>query len=81
MKTFTYSEARRRLAAVLDTAREEEVLIKRRGGDTFSLTYRTTPSSPFDVPGIKTRATTKDILAAIKDSRSMRGRKGMKNRE
>jgi hypothetical protein len=25
--------------------------------------------SPFDVPGIKTKATTKDILAAVRESR------------
>jgi len=25
--------------------------------------------SPFDIPGIKTKATTKDILQAIRDSR------------
>ncbi|MEA1949513.1 MAG: hypothetical protein U9N83_19725 [Thermodesulfobacteriota bacterium] len=27
------------------------------------------PKSPFEVPGIKTKATTKDILDAIKESR------------
>lgn len=26
-------------------------------------------SSPFDIPGIKTKATTKDILDAVRDSR------------
>ena len=70
MKVFTYSQARQALATVLDTARKEEVLITRRSGDAFSVTYKTTPKSPFDVPGIKTRATTRDIMAAIKESRS-----------
>jgi len=70
MKVFTYSQARQSLATVLDTARKEEVLISRRGGDTFAVTYKTTPKSPFDVPGIKTLATTQDILEAIKKSRS-----------
>jgi len=28
------------------------------------------PKSPFDVPGIKTKATTKDILDAVKESRA-----------
>ena len=70
MKVFTYSQARQRLARVLDIARKEEVLITRRGGDTFSLTYKNAPKSPFDVPGIKTRATTEDILAAVRESRS-----------
>jgi len=70
MKVFTYSQARQALSAVLDTAREEPVLITRRGGDTFTVTYRKSPKSPFDVPGIETRATTQDILDAIKDSRA-----------
>jgi GGDEF domain-containing protein len=70
MKVFTYSQARQALATVLDTARKEEVLIARRGGDTFAVTYKATPKSPFDVAGIKTRATTRDILEAIRESRS-----------
>lgn len=70
MKVFTYSQARQALATVLDTACKEEVLITRRGGDTFAVTYRTAPKSPFDVPGIKTGATTRDILQAIGESRS-----------
>ncbi|NOY79830.1 MAG: type II toxin-antitoxin system Phd/YefM family antitoxin [Kiritimatiellaeota bacterium] len=70
MKVFTYSQARQALATVLDTARKEEVLITRRGGDKFAVTYKAPRKSPFDVPGIKTRATTRDILEAIKESRS-----------
>ena len=70
MRVFTYSQARQALATVLDTARKEEVLITRRGGDAFAVTYKTTPKSPFDVPGIKTRARTRDILEAIRESRS-----------
>jgi hypothetical protein len=59
MKVFTYSQARQRLSAVLDTARKEKVLITRRGGDRFCLSYETSTKSPFDVPGIKTKATTR----------------------
>lgn len=70
MKVYTYSQARQQLSQVLDTARSEEVLIRRRGGETFSLRYKKAPSSPFDVPGIKTRATSDDILEAIRESRS-----------
>jgi hypothetical protein len=69
MKVYSYSEARQRFAEILNTARKEEVIIKRRGGETFSITFRKTAKSPFDVPGIKTRATTKDILEAVKESR------------
>lgn len=70
MKIFTYSEARKRLAELLNTARTEEVIIKTKRGETFSLTYRQNTKSPFDIPGIKTQATTKDILEAIKESRA-----------
>jgi prevent-host-death family protein len=69
MKVYTYSEARQRLADVLNTARSEEVVIKRRGGETFSIVYKKSNKSPFDVPGILTKATTKDILAAVRESR------------
>ena len=69
MKVYTYSEARQRLAEVLNIARNEEVIIKRRGGETFSIIFRKSKESPFDVPGIQTKATTKDILEAVKESR------------
>ena len=69
MKVYTYSEARQRLADVLNIARSEEVIIKRRSGETFSIIYRKSKKSPFDVPGIQTKATTKDILAAVRESR------------
>ena len=69
MKVYTYSEARQRLSDVLNTARTEEVVIKRRGGETFSIVFRKSTNSPFDVPGIRTEATTKDILDAVRESR------------
>lgn len=70
MKVYTYSEARQRLADVLNIARNEEVIIKRRGGETFSIIFRKSTKSPFDVPGIQTKATTNDILEAIRESRT-----------
>jgi prevent-host-death family protein len=69
MKVYTYSEARQRFSEVLNIARTEEVIIKRRGGETFTILYRKSFKSPFDVPGIKTKASTQDILDAIKESR------------
>ena len=69
MKVYTYSEARQHLSDVLNNARNEEVVIKRRGGETFSIIFRKSKESPFDVPGIQTKATTKDILAAVRESR------------
>jgi hypothetical protein len=72
MRVFTYSEARKHLARVLDMARKEEVLIKQRNGETFGLVRKVPRQSPFAVPGVKTRATTRDILEAIAESRSKR---------
>jgi prevent-host-death family protein len=72
MKVYTYSEARQRFTEVLNIAREEEVIIKRRDGETFTIVFKKTSKSPFDIPGLKTKATTEDILAAIKDSRERR---------
>lgn len=69
MKVYNYSEARQHLAEVLNTARNEEVIIKRKSGETFSVVYKKSETSPFDVPGIDTQATTKDILNAVKESR------------
>ncbi|MCF8079566.1 MAG: type II toxin-antitoxin system Phd/YefM family antitoxin [Desulfobacterales bacterium] len=69
MKVYTYSEARQRLSDVLNTARNEEVVIKRRGGETFSIIFIKSKKSPFDVQGIQTKATTKDILSAVRASR------------
>lgn len=81
MKVVTYSEARRRLAELLDTARDEEVLIRRRSGEVFSLRRKPAPTSPFDVPGVSVEATTDDILAAIQDSRAGTGeREGASDR-
>lgn len=70
MKAYTYTEARNHLAEVLDTAKKEEVIIKRRGGDVYSLRIKKTSKSPFDIPGINTQATTADILQAITESRT-----------
>ncbi|MCG8639084.1 MAG: type II toxin-antitoxin system Phd/YefM family antitoxin [Desulfobacterales bacterium] len=70
MKVYTYSEARQKLATVLDLAKSEEVIIKRRGGETFKIVFSKSSKSPFDVAGVKTKATTKDILDAVKESRT-----------
>ena len=70
MKVYTYSQARQNLAAVLNQAKGEEVIIRRRAGDSFVVVPKERQGSPFDVPGVKTKATTSDILAAVKESRS-----------
>jgi prevent-host-death family protein len=69
MKRYSYSQARQRLSEVLDLARKEDVLITRRGGEMFQVSRAAPITSPFDVPGINTKASTKDILEAVKESR------------
>ncbi len=70
MKVFTYSEARQNLSNLLIIAQNEEIEIRRKDGAIFSLTAKKRKvKSPFDIPGIKTKATTKNILDAIRDSR------------
>lgn len=70
MKVFTYSEALQNFAKLLIIAQKEEVEIRRKDGAIFSLTSKKKKSrSPFDVPGIKTKTTTQDILNAVRDSR------------
>ena len=70
MKVFTYSEARQNLSKLLLLAQKEEVEIRRRDGTIFSLTSKkNTETSPFDVPGIKAKVTTKNILTAVNESR------------
>jgi len=73
MKVYTYSQARQRLASLLNQARREgEVRIRRRDGQEFVLQPAAEASgnqSPLDVPGITVPATTRDILEAIRKSR------------
>lgn len=70
MRVYTYPQAKEHLAEVLDLARKEEVFIRRRKGETYSITFRKKmDKSPLDIQGIKTNATTRDILEAVRDSR------------
>lgn len=70
MKAFTYSEARQNLSNLLKIAQHEEIEIRRKDGTIFSLVVKKRKeTSPFDVLGIKTKATTENILDAIKRSR------------
>jgi len=69
MKVYTYTQAREHLADLLAEAKQDEVIIRRRNGEQFSIVLRRHGASPFDVVPVKTRATTQDILEAIRESR------------
>jgi prevent-host-death family protein len=76
MKVYTYSQARQNLSEVLNRAKTEKVLIRRRGGDMFAVVPERPTGSPLDIPGTRTGANTPDILAAIRDVRSRRTKAG-----
>jgi hypothetical protein len=73
-----HSEARRRLADVLDEAvRDGEVRIRRRDGSAFVLRPLTGPErarSPLDLPAVEgVSVTLDDITEALRDSRDRYG--------
>jgi hypothetical protein len=75
MRVYTYSQARNRLAEVLEESKQEEVVIRRRRGDAFTVSPRSrSRRSPFDVPGVGKGITRRALLAAIRESRSRRSR-------
>lgn len=70
MKVYTYSEARRRHAQVLDEAKTEgAVRITRRGGDRFIIQPTQSGNSPLDVPGVETGLSREDTVSALREAR------------
>ncbi len=70
MQVYTYSEARQKLASVLEQAENTgKVLIRRKDGHTFALTPEKTVSSPLDVPSIKAAITTQEIVNIVRNGR------------
>ena len=72
MRAYTYSEARRKLASLLDRAVEEgEVRIKRRDGQSFVIRPEPKEGSPLDVEGVDLGITTAEIPSFIEESRKI----------
>ncbi len=70
MDIFTYSEARQKLSTVLDRAQYTgKVLIRRKDGRTYSLVPEKNTSSPLDVPSIKARVSTEEIVDIVRSGR------------
>ncbi|MDY6849014.1 MAG: type II toxin-antitoxin system Phd/YefM family antitoxin [Thermodesulfobacteriota bacterium] len=70
MQVFTYSEARQKLAMILDQAENKgKVLIRRKDGRTFALVPEKIASSPLDVPSIRAKISTKEIVDIIREGR------------
>jgi hypothetical protein len=71
MTVYTFSEARQKLAAVLDEAeRKGTVRIKRRDGSEFEIALVRPEGSPLDVEGISLDLTADEIVSVIRESRS-----------
>ena len=72
MQVYTYSEARQKLAMILDQAENKgKVLIRRKDGRTFALVPEKIASSPLDVPTIKANITTQEIVGILREGREM----------
>ena len=70
MQVYTYSEARQKLAAVLEQAETTgKVLIQRKDGRTFALVPEKIVSSPLNVRSIKANVTTKEIVEIVRKGR------------
>jgi len=70
MIVYTYSEARQKLASLLEQAiKKGEVKIKRKDGQTFVIRPETRVGSPLDVEGIDLGITTAEIVQFIHEGR------------
>lgn len=70
MRVYTYSEARQKLSSVLDKAETSgRVLIRRKDGRTFSIAPEKSNKSPLDVPSIKARVTTDELVSIVRKER------------
>ena len=74
MQVYTYSEARQKLSMILDQAESTgKVIIRRKDGRTFALVPEKVVSSPLDVPTIKAKITTQEIVDIIRKGREKKG--------
>ena len=72
MIVYTYSEARQKLATLLEQAvREGEVKIKRKDGQTFVIRPERRVGSPLDVEGLELGITAAEIVQFIQEGRKM----------
>ena len=72
MDIYTYSEARQKLASVLDKAETTgKVLIRRQDGRTFALSAaEAVPQSPLDVPAIAADISTAKLVALVRSRKA-----------
>jgi antitoxin Phd len=74
MNVYTYTEARQKLATLLDKAlREGEVLIRRRDGQVFVVKPQASQDSPLDVEGVDLNLKAAEIVAFVQEGRRTLG--------
>ena len=77
MEVYTYSEARQKLARVLDEAESTgKVLIRRRDGRSYALVPERVAASPLDVPSVKAKLSTQEVVTLVR--RERRRTRGLK---
>jgi hypothetical protein len=70
MITYTYTEARQKLASLLEqAAKYGEVRIKRRDGQVFIIKPQKREGSPLSVEGVNVNLSRKEILQSIEEGR------------
>ena len=69
-REYTYSEARQKLASLLERAlKDGAVRIRRKDGQTFVIQPATTTGSPLDVAGIDLELSRVEIIEFIQEGR------------
>jgi hypothetical protein len=72
MNTYTFTEARQKLASLLEQAiRSGEVRIKRRDGRIFVIRPEKRKGSPLDVSGVDLNLSRAEIIESIQESRRL----------
>ena len=70
---YTYSEARQKLAKILEEAiMEGEVLVKRKDGTIFIIKPISIKKSPLDIEGVDLDISTSEIIDIISEGREKR---------
>ena len=70
MTVYTFSEARQKLATVLERARKEGgVRLKRRDGQIFVIRPERSKKSPLDVPGVGVDVSADEIVDILREAR------------
>jgi hypothetical protein len=70
MKVYTYSQARQKLATLLDEARREgQVQIKRRDGQEFIIKPVKEKKLPLDLPGVSAGIKLDELNEVVREGR------------